>query len=240
MKSTLRMVLFTLAVLALGMNVALAADAPAPAAHPAPGTTPVANPADGALVVAPAPAADEVTVGSTLDNLQAAYVGESNAKARYEAFAVKADEEKYLQVARLFRAAAKAEGIHAANHAKVIEALGAKPNVGLVRPEVKTTKENLEAAVKGETYEMNRMYPAFIKKAEAEKQADAIETFTNAKAAEEEHAKLYADAVANLEAMRQATTPYIVCTVCGFTSANPKLEECPVCASPKSKLERVQ
>nr|WP_217909465.1 rubrerythrin family protein [Desulfosediminicola flagellatus] len=106
------------------------------------------------------------STGKTLDNLQAAYDGESNANAKYLAFAAKADEEGYGEVASLFRAAAKAEQIHMASHAKVIQEMGAVPIAKIKEAQVLTTKENLQAAIEGETYEKTMMYPEFISAAD--------------------------------------------------------------------------
>jgi rubrerythrin len=108
------------------------------------------------LLAATACVAQEIAPAKsiTLDNLQAAYNGESNAKGRYEAFAVKADEEGYKGVASLFRAAAASEGVHLQGHAEDIKSMGAEPMAHIKGPEVKSTHENLEAALKGETYEM--------------------------------------------------------------------------------------
>lgn len=91
--------------------------------------------------------------GTTLENMQAAFNGESNAHARYLAFAAQADKEEYGEVASLFRAAARAEEIHASNHAEVIKGMGATPIARIDAPDVKSTRENLEAAIKGESYE---------------------------------------------------------------------------------------
>ena len=115
------------------------------------------------MPTSPAPAHEQ-----TLKNLLAAFNGESNASARYAAFAVKADEDGYLKVASLFRAASRAEQIHAANHAKVIVKMGAAAPVATIEAvTVNTTVENLKAAIAGETYEVDVMYPDFIKEAEA-------------------------------------------------------------------------
>jgi rubrerythrin len=104
---------------------------------------------------------------STLDNLQTAFNGESNANARYLAFARKADEEGFGEVASLFRAAAKAEEVHARNHGDVIRKMGATPALNLEPIEVKTTHENLKAAIAGEKYERDIMYPKFVEVAQA-------------------------------------------------------------------------
>ncbi len=175
---------------------------------------------------------------TTLDNLQTAYNGESNAHARYLAFADKATQDGYLGVASLFRAAAKAEQVHADNHAVVIKKLGATPKAKIEAPDVKSTAENLQAAVKGETYERDVMYPGFLKIARAEKQTDAIRTFNYAKTAEAEHAKLYTNAAKNQENMKQAATLY-VCSICGYTVTKIDFEKCPGCLNPKDKYVSV-
>ncbi len=171
----------------------------------------------------------------SLDNLQTAFNGESNANARYLAFAKKADQEGYKQVAALFRAAARAEEIHAANHAVVIKKLGATPLAKIDAPEVKSTADNLQAAIKGETYERDVMYPDFIKQARAERNTDALQTFNYAKSAETEHASLYTKASTNLGQMKGAGVKYYVCTVCGFTTTKIDFEKCPSCFNPKEK-----
>ncbi|MGE5178611.1 MAG: rubrerythrin family protein, partial [Bacteroidota bacterium] len=127
-----------------------------------------------AFVLPGALAATSAPPGETLKNLQAAYQGESDAEARYLAFAEKADQEKQGAAASLFRAAARAEGFHAKNHAAVIRKLGGEPVEATHQIDVKSTKENLAAAVKGESYERDVMYPEFIEKAKAEKQKDAL------------------------------------------------------------------
>lgn len=188
------------------------------------------------LVVAAMPApADAATTGKTLDNLQAAFNGESNARARYLAFAKKADADGYAPVASLFRAAARAEEIHAANHAAVIRKLGARPEARIEEPAVGSTRENLAAAIKGESYERDSMYPDFIKVARAEGQKGALESFNNAKMAEGEHANLYAKALDKLDTAVGPAVTYYVCTVCGFTTTKVDFAKCPACFSPKDK-----
>ena len=176
--------------------------------------------------------------GTTLQNLQTAYNGESNAHAKYVAYAAKAQDEGYAGVASLFRAAAKAEEIHAANHAVVIKKLGATPKMTIATPPVKTTKENIQDAIKGETYERDTMYPEFLKVARADKNNAAVRTFNYALTAEGEHAKLYINAAANQESMKQAATMY-VCTVCGYTTMKLDFEKCPGCLNPKDKYVAV-
>ncbi len=177
---------------------------------------------------------------ATLANLQTAYNGESNAHARYLAFAKKADAEGYGEVASLFRAAARAEEIHAANHAEVIKKIGGKPEAKLETPDVKTTKENLEAAIKGESYERDTMYPEFLKQAREFHNADAIQTFNYAKTAETEHAKLYTAALKNLDKSKGSKAKnFSVCGVCGYTVEKVDFAKCPSCFSPKEKYETV-
>lgn len=182
------------------------------------------------------PVEGDLKVGTTLENLQAAFNGESNARERYLAFAAKATEDKFLQAARLFRAAAKAEEVHAAHHAVVIEAMGAKPKADIQKPEVKSTLENLQAALKGEVYERDIMYPAFIKKAEEEKTTDAVTTFKNALAAEGQHAQLYTEASKNLDSWKEATAEFFVCPVCGETTTDKEQAVCPVCGTERKSF----
>ena len=177
---------------------------------------------------------------STLDNLQAAYNGESNAHARYLAFAQKADAEGYGEVASLFRAAARAEEIHASNHSAVIEKMGAKPQAKIETPDVKSTRENLQAAIKGETYERDVMYPDFLKQARLDRNRDAIKSLNYAKTAEAEHAKLYTEALNKLDQLKGTkSTAFYVCPNCGFTARTLPAKECPSCFTPKEKFEKV-
>ncbi len=184
--------------------------------------------------------AAEQPVGTTLENLNAAFNGESNAKVRYEAFAAKADAEGYKSVASLYRAASKSEGIHASKHAEMIKKAGAEPKATIEKPDVKSTKENLEASIKGETHEKENMYPAFIKKAESDKNTGAVQTFKGAMAAEVEHAKLYAQALKELDSWKEAGKEFLVCQVCGFTAMDKNLKQCPVCSAPRSKFDVIK
>ena len=176
----------------------------------------------------------------TLENLQAAYNGDSNAHSRYLAFAQKADQEQYGEIASLFRAAAKAESIHAANHAAVIKKLGGTPEAKIDTPAVKSTRENLQAAIQGETYERDTMYPEFLKNARSEGKREAVRTFNLALMAEAEHATLYSEALNNLANLKNTKAKdYYVCTICGFTSAKLDYSKCPSCFSHKDKFEKV-
>ncbi len=177
-----------------------------------------------------------IAQSKTLGNLMAAFNGESNAHARYLAFAQKADAEGYGNVASLFRAAARAEGIHADNHAVVIKKMGGVPKADVQTPDVKSTKENLQAAIKGESYERDTMYPEFIAQARKEANRDALETLNFAKSAEIEHAKLYTASLNGLDGLKntKGKTLY-VCTVCGFTTEQINFEKCPACFNPKDK-----
>lgn len=186
-------------------------------------------------------AAEAAAGKSTLENLQTAFNGESNAKAKYEAFAAKADEEGFKSVATLFRAASLSEGIHAKKHAAAIAKLGAEPKATVGKPEVKSTKENLEAALAGESYEKETMYPAFLKQAQSEKNNAAARTFRGAMLAEVEHAKLYTQALAELEAWKAAGKEFLVCDICGYTERlTPDLKKCPVCSAPRTKFTIVK
>jgi rubrerythrin len=180
---------------------------------------------------------------STFDNLKEAFNGESNAHAKYLAFAQKAEEEGYMPVASLFRAAARAEQIHAESHAKVIKALGGEAKAEIKLPEIKTTRENLLAAVTGESYERDKMYPAFLATAREETNREALRAFNFARTAEAEHAKLYQYAADHLEQLKgTAKVTYMVCTTCGYTVTKQDFtfSKCPSCFDPKDKYEAVQ
>ncbi|MBA4383197.1 MAG: rubrerythrin [Anaerolinea sp.] len=159
------------------------------------------------------------------DDLMAAFAGESQANRKYLAFAKKADEEGYAQVARLFRAAAAAETVHALTHFRTAG-------------EVKSTEENLKAAVAGEHYENSEMYPSFIKDAEVEGDAKALKSFTWANEAEKIHEMLYKEALESLGKPGE-TYDYYICPVCGFTHARTAPEKCPVCGALGSKFEKI-
>jgi rubrerythrin len=174
---------------------------------------------------------DVATAADTVANLQNAFNGESNASARYAEFAKKADADGYAKVAALFRAAAKAEEIHAANHAAVIKELGATPVADVKTPVIGTTRQNLETALAGEIAERDQMYPAYIKQARDVGLPGAVRTLSLAQKAEACHAQLYGAALADLNEWTGTSTFY-VCSVCGYTSAIPKAA-CPSCLSPK-------
>lgn len=180
------------------------------------------------------PAAD-----STLQNLNAAFNGESNAQARYLAFAAKADQENYAEIAILFRAAAKAEEVHARNFAAEVKSLGGTPQAKIETPVVKSTKENLELAIQGESYERDTMYPGFRKQAREAYNMDAVRAFNFAYNAEAEHANLFSYASNNMESMRGKSGAYYVCTVCGYTIKDTPNRACRSCYSSKDDYQRV-
>jgi len=177
----------------------------------------------------------------TLRNLQAAYEGESNAHAKYAAFAVKADGEGLHGAASLFRAAARAEQIHSNNHARVIRQLGAEPIASIHPITAKSTLENLNDARSGERYEIDSMYPEFIREAKRHNHTTAIRTFEWALEAEKAHARLFSEAIAVLESgWLIAARNFYVCTMCGYTSETPESERCPTCNLPWEKFEVIR
>lgn len=177
---------------------------------------------------------------TTLQNMQTAFNGESNAHMRYLAFAEQADRESYGEVASLFRAAARAEEVHASNHAAVIKEMGAIPKATIESPEVKSTRENLEAAIKGETYERDIMYPTFLKQARRDGNTDAVRSLNFAKTAEAEHAKLYTRALQNLDQLKGSkSTTFFVCPTCGYTTSELNFSNCPSCFTPGEMFEKV-
>ncbi|KKO18075.1 MAG: rubrerythrin family protein [Candidatus Brocadia sp.] len=161
---------------------------------------------------------------STKDNLKDAFAGESQANRKYLAFAKKADEEGFKQVAKLFRAAAEAETVHAHNHLRVLGG-------------IKTTKENIQEAVEGETYEFTKMYPQFIEEAKKEGNKEALRSFEIANKVENIHAGLYQKALQNLG--KNEDVDYYVCQVCGNTVEKAAPDTCPICGAPKSRFTKV-
>src|SRR5579864_5148150 len=177
----------------------------------------------------------------TLRNLQTAFEGESNAHAKYSAFAVKADAEGLHGAASLFRAAARAEQIHANHHARVIRQIGAEPAAVIHPPQVKSTLENLNEARAGERYEIDSMYPEFLREAKGHGNTAAVRSFQWALEAEKTHARLFSEAIAVLESgWLIAARNYYVCAACGYTSEAPEAERCPTCNLPWEKFELIR
>lgn len=159
-------------------------------------------------------------MSKTEQNLREAFAGESQANRKYLAFAKQAEKEGYSQVAKLFRAAAEAETVHAHAH---LRALG----------QVKSTVENLREAIEGETHEFKSMYPAMIETAKKEGNKAAERSFSYANQVEQVHANLYQKALENLNNLEE--TDYHVCSVCGYTCEGEPPDKCPVCsAKPKA------
>ncbi|OPY01909.1 MAG: Rubrerythrin-2 [Syntrophorhabdus sp. PtaB.Bin184] len=163
-------------------------------------------------------------MSKTQKNLEEAFAGESQANRKYLAFAKKADEEGFKQVAKLFRAAAEAETIHAHNHLRELKG-------------IKSTKENLVEAIGGETHEFKSMYPAMIEDAKSEGNAGAVRTFQFANDVEIVHAGLYQKALDTLG--KNEDTDYWICKVCGNTVEGEPPDECPVCKAKKVAFYRV-
>ena len=183
---------------------------------------------------------------ATTANLLAAYEGESNAHSKYVLFAARADAEGWLGAASLFRAAARAEEIHAANHARVLKQLGAEAKCEIHPAEVKSTLENLKAALAGEQYEIDTMYPAFIAEAIVSDIPIAKRSFTWAMEAEKTHARLYAEAIELVEkgtddSWAASACDFYVCAACGYTTRTPEEQDrCPVCNLAIEKFEVIR
>ncbi|MAG14656.1 MAG: rubrerythrin [Dehalococcoidales bacterium] len=167
-------------------------------------------------------------MGNTQENLKAAFAGESQANRRYLYSAEQADKDGHRQIARLFRAIAEAETVHARNH---IRTLG----------EIKSTKENLEAAIGGELYEFTTMYPEFIEQAKAEGSKGAEVVLDYANKVEKIHHTLYEKALNALEEGQSLEDkPYFICQVCGYTVAEEAPGKCPICQAPQEKFRRIE
>ena len=163
-------------------------------------------------------------MSKTQENLQEAFAGESQANRMYLAFAKKADQEGHPQAARLFRAAAAAETVHAHAHLRAMKG-------------IKSTAENLQSAITGETHEFKEMYPDMIEAAKTEGDKAAERSFSYANAVEEIHAGLYSKVLESLESPEECD--YYVCSVCGYTCENEAPEQCPVCGSKAQAFSKV-
>jgi rubrerythrin len=163
-------------------------------------------------------------VGKTIDNLKEAFAGESQANRRYLAFAEKADKEGYPQVARLFRAAAHSETVHALNHLKALKA-------------VNSTADNLKAAIAGEVAEFQEMYPRMIAAAQAEGDKEAERTFNFANEVEKIHAQLFQKALETMEGKK--LVDIYVCSICGYAAAGEAPDTCPVCKAMKKFFQAI-
>jgi rubrerythrin len=166
-------------------------------------------------------------LSKSVENLKSAFAGESQANRRYLAFARKAEEEGFSQVAKLFRAAAEAETIHALNHISIAG-------------EVKATAENLGTAISGETFEYKTMYPEYLSTAKKEENKQATWSFDVANKVEQVHAGLFKKAAETLKSSKELTSvDYYVCGVCGNTVEGEAPERCPICGAPKAKFIKI-
>ena len=162
------------------------------------------------------------------ENLKAAFAGESQANRKYIAFAKKADKEGFPQVARIFRAAAAAETVHAHNHLREFGG-------------IKSTKENIRAAIDGEHHEFTKMYPEFLKDAKKEGNKGAERTFNLANEVEKVHHKLYTRALEAVESGKDLEKQDVyICPVCGYTHEGEPPEKCPVCGAVKKVFQEIK
>ena len=160
----------------------------------------------------------------TAKNLKEAFAGESQANRRYIAFAEKAEEDGFSNLARLFRAIAESETIHAINHLKCLKG-------------VKSSLENVEEAFKGETEEYSGMYPMFMDQAKRDVNNDALKSFYWANEAEKVHADFYEKALESLKQGKDIELEKIhVCSVCGYTQEGDLPDKCPVCGEGRDKF----
>lgn len=163
-------------------------------------------------------------MSKTEKNLKDAFAGESQANRKYLAFAQKAQEEGHYQAAKLFRAAAEAETVHAHAHLRALKGIG-------------STAENLKAAIGGETFEFESMYPPMIAEAEAEDHEAAVSSFKFANEVEKIHAELYQKALDGLD--NPQSVDYYVCSVCGNTVENEPPESCPICGAKAKAFKKI-
>lgn len=164
----------------------------------------------------------------TQENLAEAFAGESQADRKYLAFAKQADREGFHQIARLFRAASAAETVHTLNHLRIMGG-------------IKSTAENLQEAIKGETFEFTKMYPEYLEVAGEEGNKRASWSFNVANQVERIHAGLYkaaAEAIKKGKDLKRVD--YYICQVCGNTVENEPPEKCPICNAPARSFLKIE
>ena len=178
----------------------------------------------------------------TIANIKSAIIGETTASEKYAAYSKKAKEEGYSKIALLFEAASRSESIHAINHRAVLEQLGVKMDDFKTDYKVKTTKENLEDAYKGESYEVSTMYPDFLKIAQKEKVNLAMISFNYAFQTEKKHQALYKNAIDQLKAGKDKDLAfkYMVCQTCGNTYDGEAPPRCGISMTPKERFVTIQ
>ena len=171
-------------------------------------------------------------------NLKSAYAGESQAHVRYSIFSQRAEKEGYSNVARLFKAIAYAERVHASNHYRSIRSEGDALTVSMAAFGSKTTSEDLQIGIDGERFEIDEMYPAYLEVAKMQKEYAAEVTFRFAWEAEKTHVALFKKAKAGIDEERDLDVgPIGVCDVCGYTVEGEPPDKCPVCKAKKERFK---
>ncbi len=174
----------------------------------------------------------------TESNLHSAFAGESQAHMRYIIFAERAEKERFQNVARLFTAVAFAEKVHASNHYSATSSKGDFLAVSAAGFGSKTVSEDLEIAIKGETFEVNEMYPAYIAVARLQDHKDALRSFTWALEAEKTHAEFFKRAKQAVDGGKDIKLGTMqVCSICGYTIEGDAPDRCPICGSPKKAFK---
>jgi rubrerythrin len=171
---------------------------------------------------------------AVIRNLVTAFEEEMKEYSACKAYAVQAEDEGLHGAASLFRATARAEQVHANNHARVIRHLGGEAIAEIPETHVGATLENLKTALADQRFETDYLYPAFLTAALSLIDTTAIRSFQWALQADKSHIRLYSDAVARLSSEGRvpwacARHDFFVCPLCGYTSENPDAENCPSC-----------
>ena len=164
-------------------------------------------------------------MSKTMENLAAGFAGESQANRKYLAFADQAEKEGYSGIAKMFRAIAAAETLHAHAHLRTMGG-------------IKDTAANLQSALEGETHEFSTMYPAFIADAEAEGQEAAKRSFHLANEAEKVHGGLFKKAIVDLAALKDKDADWYLCPICGFVQEGSAPDACPICKAKGSVFKK--
>lgn len=182
---------------------------------------------------------------SIIQNLGTALEEEMKNCTAYKAYASGADEEGLHGLASLFRATARAEQIHAGNHARVLRHMGGSIQVDVPEPRVEGALDNVRAVLADQRFEVDYLYPAFLTTQVSLFDSTAVRSFQRAFEADKSHVRLYSDLIARLtgnEGVRWASEPhdFHVCGLCGYTAENSEAENCPVCNYLWEKVEIVR
>lgn len=182
---------------------------------------------------------------AVIRNLETAFEEETKICSSYKVYALKADAEGYHGIASLFRATARAEQIHASNHARVLRHMGGLTSIEIREPRVESTMENLRSTLVDQKFEVDYLYPTFLTTTVPLFDSTAIRTLQRALKADESHVQMYSEVMPRINANGKSGWAYaqhefFVCALCGYMAQDQESENCPTCNYLWEKFERVR